>query len=168
MTEIGQNPESVDHEPEGDMPAKVWRRGRVMVAGWIVGLILIILLGFVACQPRQGTIYLGICSAFLEQNVAYPESMRRVSVEQYPSSVRIYFTQIDSFGQFKLEMMECAFKNDPQKGLIMDRALYNRQDMDKAILDKFNVSIGSIVASEPDLTLPPTLPSEIENFKITE
>lgn len=151
--------------PAGDTPLPKWNRARVMLAGWIGGFFLVILLGFVACQPAKGTIYYGICAAFLEQTLPYPETIRHTAIEQYPSATRIYFTSIDAFGQYKLEMIECAYKNDAQKGLIIDRALFNRVDMDKALIDKFNPSIPAIIASEPDLTLPPPLPDALENLK---
>lgn len=151
--------------PVQDTPMPKWNRARLMVAGWIGGFLLVILLGFVACQPPKGTIYYGICSAFLEQVTPYPESLRHTAIEQYPNATRIYFTSTDPFGQYKLEMMECAYKNDPQKGLIIDRALYNRVDMDKAVIDKFNISIPAIIAAKPDLTLPPPLPDALESLK---
>jgi hypothetical protein len=146
-------------------PQTMWHRGRVMMAGGLGGVLLIILIAMFGCQPPQGTIYYGICGALLQQNVAYPETIKHTSIEQYPSALRIYFTHVDAFGQFKLEMLECVFKNDPNKGIQMEKVLYNRQFMDQAIIDKFNVSIPAVILSEPDLTLPEPIPSALESLK---
>lgn len=156
-------PDTSEAEDEGRKV--VWNRTRIFMAGFAGFVLLVIVLSVFSCQPRQGTILFGICRTFLEQLVAYPPTIQPVSVEQYPRAVRIYFTQVDAFGQYKLEMLECVFMMDDQKGLQMEQALYNRRQVDKTVIDKFNMSIPSVIASEPNLDVPPPLPASIEQYR---
>jgi hypothetical protein len=114
----------------------------------------------------------GICSAFLEQQLLYPEMMEKHYVEQYNSGVRIYYTQTDGFGESLFEYVECTFAQDEQQGLFMAAAIFNTikgvtkkttiknkgrlYRVEQKYIDRFNKSgsIQAIINSEPDLTLP--------------
>ena len=97
-----------------------------IVGGSTIALLVITLFLLKACEsPKTGIIY-PICSAFAEQNVTYPETIKYNLVEQYSgTTIRIYYSHIDSFGQFITEYLECKFKVDEQNGLQLDVAVYN-------------------------------------------
>lgn len=136
----------------------LWLKHKIIFLGAGGALLLLCVMFLLSgSDGRQGTILYGICSAFLEQQVTYPETINQTYVEQYPRAVRIYFTQTDAFGQYRLEMMECSFVKNPQNQIIMEKASLNRQDISEGIIQKFNLSIPAIIASEPDLTLPVTV-----------
>ncbi len=136
-----------------------FHRGKVAAAGVTIFLLLITLLIMFACgNPKQGTILYGICGTFLEQNVPYPEAIFKKRVEQYPRGVRIYYNQIDPFGQHRLDMIECAFVKNEQGQIILETVLHNREEVSQDILDRFNPTIPIIVAAEPNLDLPWPLP----------
>jgi hypothetical protein len=132
------------------------------IAGGIVFLILIIMFG---CAPRKGTMMYGVCKVFTERFVDFPSTIDIKYVEQYPMAVRIGFTQIDAFGTYSNQMMECSFRRDPAMGLAMDSAEYNREPLPEEQVENFNYGIPAIVKSPPDLTLPPPLPDNLIDLK---
>lgn len=143
-----------------------------------VGLLLLTLLMMKACAPAQGSILYGICGAFLEQQLQYPEMMEHNYVEQYGSGVRIYYTQVDGFGQYLNEFIECSFAQDQKVGLYVSAIVFNTiksvtkkttiknkgylYKVEQKYVDQFNKSgsIQAIMAAEPDLTLPRYYPFE--------
>lgn len=146
-----------------DESRPVYHRGKLFAVGFLGFLFLVIILAVFSCGPRKGTILYGICKTYLEQNIAYPETIRPVNVEQFPSATRIYYTSVDPFGQYKLEYIECVYKFDAQNNLSVDKVLINRRDEDQDKIDNFNKSLPAVVAGKPDLTLPPP-PPDIEEL----
>lgn len=148
-------PESDDDFQEQGPPT--YHRGKVFLAGFTVFLLLVVLVSMFACGPRKGTMLYGICKTYLEQIIAYPETIVPANVEQYPSATRIYFTSVDPFGQFKLEQIECVYAQDPNGNLLVEQVLFNRREEPADRVKLFNESLSAIVAAEPDLTLPPPM-----------
>ncbi len=127
---------------------------QIKMAGAGVGALLIILLLF-SCQPKNGPMTFGICSAFLELNTPYPHTLQYNSVDLSQTAVRIYFTNVDPFGQFKQEMIECGYGLDSQGNPKLTQVSRNRRAIDQAIVEKFNVSLPTIVESDPYRVMPP-------------
>jgi hypothetical protein len=158
------------------------REGKIGL-GATVGLLLLTLLVMKACEPRKGSILYGVCSAFLETQLLYPELLEQNYVEQYSSGVRIYYTQVDGFGQYLNEFIECTYAQNEQEGLFLAAVIFNTikpktkkttiankgrlYRVEQKHIDHFNKSgvIQAVIASEPDLTLPRYKPFE---FYITE
>lgn len=129
-----------------------------------------------SCAPRQGSFLYGVCGTFLEKQIAFPHTLQHTSVEQYKQALRIYFTHIDSFGQYQFEMIECTFRQDPEKGFLLNQVFFNyvksitekeripgkgrlyavRQE----VIDLFNQSNSAktIMSQNPDLSLPQMRP----------
>lgn len=139
------------------------RRNRLYMAGG--GLLLVVLVLVYGCQPAKGTRMYGVCKTFLELMTDYPETLRIQYVEQYPLAVRIGYTDIDAAGQFSLDMIECAFRSDPQTVMAIEAVQVNRRDLDPAGFKKFNESIPGILASRMDLTLPQPLGKTLLELK---
>lgn len=116
--------------------------------------------------PYQGTMAFGICKVFLELNTQYPKTMRLSTVEELGMSVRIWYTQIDSFGEYRLEPLQCYFKPDDTSGFILDKVTLNRREVDPLLVSEFNKSIPTILAYPPDLTLPVPLPDSLQDLQI--
>ncbi|MEM7618516.1 MAG: hypothetical protein AAF244_03930 [Pseudomonadota bacterium] len=93
------------------------------VSGFIV--ISIVLMIFSAMQPVKGNILYGMCSKFLEIQVPFPETIEQKEVELYRKAVRIMYTHTDGFGEYRLEMMECAFEQHPERGVQLADVLFN-------------------------------------------
>lgn len=123
---------------------------------WGLGILLVvILLSFYACQPRQGSMAFGICSTFLELNTPYPHTLNYTALEGSRTSIRIYFTSTDPFGQYRQEMLECKFGPDDKTGMKLTEVLRNRRPMDQKIVREFNVTLPTIMASDPYIVMPP-------------
>jgi len=118
-------------------------------------LLLIGMLSIYACQPKKGSMAYGICSTFLELNTPYPHTINHTSLEGSRTAVRIYFTEVDPFGEFKQEMIECKFGPDEKMGMKLTEILRNRRPIDPAVVKKFNMTLPTIMASEPYVILPP-------------
>ncbi|MCF8495420.1 MAG: hypothetical protein K9G62_01995 [Alphaproteobacteria bacterium] len=116
--------------------------------------------------PHQGTIGFGVCKVFLEQNVQYPHTLHLSKVEQFSTSVRIWFTQTDSFGEYRMEPIQCFFRAHEEWGFELDKVTIRRRELDPAIVERFNPTIPYIKAAPPDLSLPMPLPDSLENLKI--
>lgn len=141
--------------------ASRWKIGGIGVAAVLVLGLLV----FVAMREPQGTPMLGVCKTFVERYVPFPTTLRYQFIEQYPRSVRVGYSHVDTFGQFRLDMTECGFKVDPERGAMMASVLVNREDLDPEIVEAFNVGIPSIVQNLPDLTLLPPLPDDLLALK---
>lgn len=121
----------------------------------ILGVILlVILMSVYALQPKKASMAYGICSTFLELNTTYPQTLNYIDLEGSRTAVRIYFTSVDAFGQFKQEMLECKFGPDEQMGMKLVEVLRNRRPVDVEMVKEFNLTLPTIMASDPNLVMP--------------
>ena len=96
-----------------------------ITSGITIGLLLATLMIMKACEPAKASILYPICSAFAEQNVTFPETLKYNVVEQYSKSIRLYYSHTDGFGQFITEYIECSFASEESRGLFLKAAIYN-------------------------------------------
>ncbi|GJL86280.1 MAG: hypothetical protein DHS20C02_20550 [Micavibrio sp.] len=124
--------------------------------------------------PFKGGISYGVCKVFLETYVRYPHSLRVSTVEDFGDNIRIWFTQTDSFGEYRLEPIQCYYRPPTEEdklkygnvGFILERVTLRRRELDQATVDAFNVSIPGIVAAPPDLTLPTPIPDSLRDIQL--
>ena len=138
---------------------------RLKVGGAIGGVVVVGALIFMLFLPAQGTMAFGLCKIFIELNSQYPQTIRLSTVEEVGLSVRIWFTQVDSFGEYRLEPMQCYFKQDDKLGFILDKVTINRREIDPEIIARFNTSIPVILQNPPDLSLPNALPDSLDSLQ---
>ena len=138
----------------------------------IFSLLFIILLILQSCTPKKGNILYGMCGEFLKMQVTFPLTITQREIEMYSNGVRIYFTHIDAFGGYQLEMTECIFRQDPQAGVQLDRVYFNYMkdityrervpgkgrlyQVQQKYIDIFNKSKSpaAIILNEPNLEIP--------------
>lgn len=167
---------NLDKEKIAALKKKLTSKQGLIWISSVVGLFLFMLLVMKACEPRKGTILYGVCSAFLEHQLPYPETIEHTYVEQYSSAVRIYYSHYDAFGQYMTEYLECSFIMDQAKGLQLNAVVFNTinsvtkkepiknkgrlYEVEQQYIDIFNQSgsIQAIESQEPDLTLPKNNP----------
>jgi len=148
--------------------------------GIVYGAILFTLLFVVviivqSCTPRKGDILYAMCNEFLTLHIPFPTTLQKTEVEFYRRARRIYYTHIDAYGTFQMEMIECSFYQDPDKGVQLDRVFFNYikditettrspgkgrlYEVKKEFIDLFNISRSpaAIVNSDPDLIIPDRL-----------
>ena len=108
----------------------------------------------------------GICKVFTEMYVQFPTTLKFNSVEEFSTSVRIWYTHTDSFGEYIMEPIQCYYKADEQYGYILDKVTIRRREIDQKIVDDFNKTLPVIFANPPDLTLPVPPEDSLKNLQI--
>lgn len=117
-------------------------------------------------KPYEGGLAFGICKVFLEGTVRYPTHLHLSTVEEFETSVRIWYTQIDSFGEYRMEPIQCYYKNDPELGTVIDRVTINRREVDPRTVENFNRALDSVAAFPIDLRMPSPLPDSLQDLQI--
>ncbi len=144
---------------------KLKKKNRMKLVGAGVALILVILIIRWGFAERQGSMAYGICKVFLELNTQYPDTIYVSTVEEFGKSVRLWYTQTDSFGEYRMQPIRCYFKQDEAYGFILEKVTVRRTELDQAVVERFNKSIGTILQNPPDLTLPRPLPNSLKNLQ---
>lgn len=134
-----------------------------LIAAGVLLVSYVIYWGF---KPYQGSMAFGICKVFLEGQVRFPSLLRVSTVEEFDTFVRIWYTQVDSFGEYRMESIQCYYKQDPERGTVVDKVLINRREVDPRKVEDFNRSLSVILAHPPDLTIPPPLPDSLQNLQL--
>lgn len=117
-------------------------------------------------KPYQGGLAFGICKVFLEGMTRYPDHLRLSTVEEFETSVRIWYTQVDSFGEYRMEPIQCYYKNDPEHGTLVDKVLINRREVDPRLVDNFNRALPSVSAFPINTDIPAPLPDSLQDLQI--
>lgn len=123
--------------------------------GSIALALLLVVLMVYSCQPKKGSMGYGICSTFLELTTTYPHTLQYSDVEFSRTAVRIYFSAIDAFGEFKNEMLECTFGPDEKMGMKLTQVKRNRNPVEQKVIDEFNMTLPTVMSSKPYLVMPP-------------
>lgn len=123
-------------------------------AGVAAALLLLVWLGI---QPIKGPLQFGVCRAFLERELKFPQTLKMTQVEVFDKSLRMYYTYVDEFGSVKSEMLECDFR--PFNSLAEISAIKrkkgrNVEAIDPARVAAFNKTVPAILAAKPDLVIP--------------
>ena len=141
----------------------------------ITGATLLITYGvYLLFSPHKGGIAYGTCLTFLQSHTRYPDTIKLNSVEylEQGASIRIWYSQIDSFGQYRLEPIQCYFRAAQQEDIskygavpfVVEKIKLNKLDIENDEIDSFNKSILGIVANPPDLILPYPLPTALDEL----
>lgn len=142
------------------------RKVRFKLALYAAGFVVLSFITYKLFKPYEGGMAFGVCKVFLENSVRYPDHLRLSTVEDFETSVRIWYTQVDAFGSYRMEPIQCYFKQDPERGTILEKVLVNRREVSQKTVDSFNNVIPTIVAYPPDLTLPSPLADSLEGMDI--
>lgn len=137
------------------------KRGAIGAGVLILGFIIYLLFA-----PFKGTMAFGLCKVFVELNVQYPTTLKLNSVEEFSTSVRIWYTHTDSFGEYILEPIQCYFRPDENFGFALDKVTIRRRELDESIVEAFNRSIPVILENPPDLTLPQPPADDLKNIQV--
>ena len=116
--------------------------------------------------PYRAGLDYGFCKVFLELHVQYPDHLVLSEIEEKRNFIRIWYMQTDSFGQERLENIECYHGEDPELGYYISKVRIDRREVDPAKVARFNKSLSTIVAYPPDLTYPVKLRDALGNVDI--
>lgn len=139
-------------EKEEIIPQK--NKKQIMYAAAGIAIIILLMMVY-SMQPRKGPMGYAICAAFLELNVDYPHTLNITGLEGSVTAIRIYFSNINSYGAWREEMLECTFASDEKMGMKLSQVTRNRRAVDQKKVDEFNVSLPAIISSDPYRLMPP-------------
>lgn len=147
------------------------RKKRVKHMGYAtVGLIAFYFFAQWLVTPFQGGLPYGVCKTFLELQVRYPHTLQLSTVDESLKdgmAVRIHYAHIDSFGEYRLDQMDCTFQPDETMGAKLESVFINRlHEVDPEKVAAFNAAIPGLVANPPNLDLPTEIPDTIEHMQI--
>ena len=143
------------------------KKKKLIKYGLISAAVAIVFLGgYQLFIPYKAGNTYGICRTFLELNVQFPQNLRVSTIDDLGMSVRIWYTQLDAFGEYRMESMQCFFRTDEVLGAALERVTVDRRDVDQRKIDAFNQTIPIILANPPDLTIPYPLPDSLEGLQI--
>lgn len=137
--------------------------------GIIVAVVLLLSYGVhLLFKPFQGTMAFGLCKTYVELNVRFPHTLYISGIDQFPTSVRLWYVQTDSFGEYRMEPIQCYFKPDPAGVVpfVLDKVVVRRREVDPQVVEKFNKILPVLFANPPDLTLPALLPDSLQDLQI--
>ena len=133
---------------------------------YLIGFLFVGYIGWFLFKPYQSGLPYGICKVFIELQAPYPHTVYFSEVEQFSTSVRIWFTKIDPFGEYRLEPMQCFFKtSDAGLSYELERVTIGRREVNPLTVERFNTSIVAILANPPDLTYPTPLPDSLAGLQ---
>ncbi len=154
---------------------KAKKRQLMKRGAYALGGLFLVWMGSYLFSPFQAGPGYGICRVYLENTIRYPLELRLSAVEDLrpldsaPDSiggVRIWYTQIDAFGAYRMENIQCYFKQDPQVGTMIDQIMINRRPVDPAKVKAFNDVLGVVAGNMPDLAYPEPLADSLEDLQI--
>lgn len=119
--------------------------------------------------PREGSWRYAVCRTFLERHHNFPQTIDLFAVGENSSGVTIFYTVMNAFGAVEVNNIYCAYEQSPKTGRITFKTLQiNGENMDQDTMDKFAFTIPYILATDPDLTLPPPLIGALDQLKKRE
>ena len=143
---------------------EVAKRKRIFKFGlWLLAIPLLFYAIDWLFKPFSADIRFGFCRVFLELYVQYPDMLIVNDVEERAKFVRIWYLQTDSFGQERMEKMECHHGYDEVRGYYISKVMIDRRELDPKLVEDFNVSLNTIMAHPPDLTYPRRLRDALGN-----
>jgi hypothetical protein len=159
--------EAVVASSDAKKAADIKKKFQMKAGGAAAAFLVISLLVYMAMQPSKGSMAYGICKTFIELNVRFPTTLRLSTVEELGSSVRIWFTSSDTFGSYRLELIQCHYKADPtgQVPFMLERIVRNRRELDSSAVERFNRVLPALFANPPDLTLPTPITDSLLNIQ---
>lgn len=113
----------------------------------------------------EGGMTFGICKNYLELNVRFPQELKYSTVDDLGSSVRIWYTQVDAFGEYRLESIQCYFRADETYGAAIDRITINRREVPTYKVDAYNAIMPVVLTAPIDLSIPYPLPDSLEGLQ---
>ncbi|MEM9469344.1 MAG: hypothetical protein AAF988_04210 [Pseudomonadota bacterium] len=142
----------------------------------VVGFVVVVVAVFMiqSLFPKKGNIIYGLCSTFLEEQMTFPDTIEHTYVEMYRRAVRIYYQNIDAYGQHNFSYLECSFTQHPQFGVQLDEVVFKspvkditekyynaerkrsfyRVKREKISLFNRSGAARAIMAQDPNLVLP--------------
>ncbi len=145
---------------------KLKRKRMFNYAFYLVGLTFLFWAYDFLFSPYVADMKYGICKVYLELSVQYPQDLRVSTVDDYGTYTRIWYTQLDAFGEYRMEQIQCNFRADPVTGIALEKVAVNRREVDPKKVTDFNRSIPVVLQHPPSLEVPPPLTDSLSGLQI--
>lgn len=142
------------------------KKQRIRIAGALAGVLFFAWAGWYLFAPFKGGMDFGLCKVFVQLNVRYPQTIHFSKVENFGNSIRIWYAHMDSFGEYRLEPIQCTFTQGENGQLMVDKITISRREIPQERIDAFNRSVPAIYANPPDLTYPSPLPDSLRDLQL--
>lgn len=143
------------------------KRRRMFKGGlWFLGFIVSAWLIYFLFKPFTAGPTFGVCRVFLELSVQYPDTLKLSTVEEISDYIRIWYTNVDAFGSYRMENIKCTFVADDVIGFRLKEVSINRVEIDPAKIEAFNKILPVVLNSGVDLTYPRPLYDALGNIDI--
>jgi hypothetical protein len=136
------------------------RKKQMRRIGYSALALLFIYLLYWLFKPYQQGMDYGICKTFIELITPFPQSIYYSEVVSFNDSIRVWYSQNDPFGQYRLQALQCFFGPHEQYGMGLTRVTIGRREIDPEIVKQFNHALPAIFAYPPDLVYPTPLPND--------
>ncbi len=145
---------------------KKTKRKKILISG-IAGVVLIFvsLILISIFTPRRVSLEYDVCGTFLENTLRFPTELRISTVEDTDTFTRIWYTQVDAFGAYRMEYIQCFWKQDANQNWVFDKIVMNKRDVDPRVVEKFNRIIPMLLEHPPNLVWPEKMPDRLEDLK---
>lgn len=125
---------------------------RLKIGGAVLAVLSVLI--YLGLQPLKGKMEYGLCRTYVELTLKYPPTLQISEVAEFDKAMRVYYTYIDPFGQYRKDMAECMFKTNEYGQLYIADLKINRIPEPQDRIAKFNATIPIVVAQKPDLVIP--------------
>ncbi len=143
------------------------KRRRAFKTGlWFLGFLLFAWFVYFLFKPFTAGQTFGVCRVFLELNVQYPDTLKLSTVEEISDYIRIWYTNVDAFGSYRMENIKCTFVADDVIGFRLKEVSINRVEVDPEKVKAFNKILPVVLNSDVDLTYPRPLYDALGNVDI--
>ena len=130
-----------------------------------LGIAFVFMIVMTFTGNAQGTWRFALCKVFLERNVQYPTDVKILFAGEKQTAAQIGYMVTNSFGSRQSELMECFYNIEPS-GVRLNKVTIDRTPLEQDKIDAFNETINVLLISKDlDKTLPPLLPSSLEDLK---
>lgn len=142
------------------------KKRTVRKIGTLISAVILVYGIYLLFKPFQAPLTYGVCRVFLELNVQFPDTLRLSTAEQIGNTMRIWYTQIDAFGQYRMESIQCRFERDEKMGVRVEKILINRREVPPEKIQAFNRVLPLIIANPPNLDYPAPIPDALKDVQI--
>ena len=115
-------------------------------------------------KPFMASAEYGICRTFLELTLPYPHTLYVSEINSLRDGrMRLWYSYMDPFGEYRMESFHCKFVNDPETGLVqrVSEIKMSKVNMDPKRLEYLNNALPYFHENPLILVWPSALPDSI-------
>ncbi|MCB1538570.1 MAG: hypothetical protein H6865_02760 [Rhodospirillales bacterium] len=139
------------------LPLWLWLTLALFIAGGA--------LGFVLTRPQHAGWRYGVCRAYLELYLRFPETIRIDEGGETSTGAMLIFADVNPFGSEQVRMWECYFTRGNDGNVTLSRITIDRRALPAALIQKYAQMLPVLAGLELNTALPKELPNDLEDLK---